>query len=107
MKEDRNPRDQPPPRKRSKLGLIIHVLAHPVEDTAFCLHYVGMAKSNKRARIYCGVFMMALGSTMAHNIPHEAPMFIQVTLDFISYGVHGLGLAPIAKVIADAIGVEI
>jgi hypothetical protein len=75
-----------------------------------CDHVIGTGHSTKH-RIICGVFMGFCGIALAKEglaaIPHELHVFsfkwlnvilmvmLHLSIDFVGYGIHGLGLVPL------------
>ena len=63
-------------------------------------------KFTKRAsHITLGGVVMVIGSVIAGCAPHD-PFIFHVLVDVVGYYLHGMGAAPIIKVVLDWCGIE-
>lgn len=69
---------------------IIHLLNIPYH---IANHVVGEHHSQNHRRI-AGIFVMAIGVSLAHACQHIGNLFISLTGDLIGYSIHATGILP-------------
>ncbi len=85
----------------------LHVLCHPVATTVVFLKKNKVIICSRKGNLVIGTVVMFTGGYLSSIVPHDCPHFVHVTLDTIAFAVHGFGAAPIVKVIAESIGIEV
>lgn len=89
--------------KKNYGSALVHILAWPIEAlTAKAKH----AKHAHRTAftLFLGLTLLLIGAFISSIHQDTVPHFIW---EAGAYGIHGLGLAPIAKIIFDIIEIEI
>lgn len=83
---------------------IIHAGAAPV---TYVLRVIHPALHNKKlAHITVGSVVACIGSWLASAAPHIAPAHFEIIVEAIAWGIHGIGIAPIVKIVADKLKLE-
>ena len=85
---------------------ILDELSIPVHAIGRLIHGSKHVLSRRAIHLIVGLIFMLVGSTLAH-FAHGVESPGAILLDTFAYGIHGFGLAPIVKVIADIVGLEV
>lgn len=94
-----------PKNKTLRLFLIpahlIGVALHTISDR------IGFRLCRRTTHVIIGIVLVLTGSFIAHLGSHLANQAAILIVDAFGYSIHGFGLAPILKVLADALEMEI
>lgn len=90
-------------RRRSYLDMFLHILAIPIEYPIEKLDII-RSHNKKTCHIIASITLILFGSFMATVNQELVP---RTVWDGTAYSIHGLGLAPIAKIIFNFIKIEI
>lgn len=82
---------------------IVHLLAKPIGWLVATLRIVKRLHV-KVFNMGFGTILLLTGAWLAHLQQHYMPLFVW---DGLTYGIHGMGVAPIIKIVFDYIEVEI
>jgi len=90
------------------MKLITHA-SKPVHHIAEHLHrkLPHLRVSKGVTQVFIGSSIMVFGVYSAHVLEAILPARCQIIVDAVCYGIHGLGSAPIIKVIATKLKIEI
>jgi hypothetical protein len=89
--------------KKNYASALIHLMAVPIEWLIGKINIV-KTRHKKIFSILFGIIVLLSGAALALIEQHYVPKF---AWDGVCYGIHGIGLAPIAKVFFDFIEIEI
>jgi hypothetical protein len=91
------------PKKRT----VIHVAALPVTYTVHAIARV-VPHNKETGKFVMGVGLMLTGSALAMSGHHIVEAHAaRIAWDTLSYGIHGIGLAPVLKVIGHKLKIEL
>lgn len=80
-----------------------HIIAWPIRMACNGLHAI-MPHNKRVSHFILGVILMLCGSWLAHHMPSWCNTILW---DAFSYGLHGLGAAPVVNVIAKILAMEV
>ncbi len=90
-------------KKRKYLMGLVHLLAHPVDVLINKIDVIeGFGKHH--FKLVLSFIILIFGAYLSHLKQSYVPVYVW---DAFSYGIHGIGLAPIAKVLFDIFGIEV
>ena len=62
--------------------------------------------NRKVAHVTIGGIVALIGSWLANAAPHIAPAHFEIVVEALAWGIHGLGIAPIVKIVVDKMKLE-